>query len=202
MTSRCGRVHVAVQLRSLYLVNANRSFRPDGRWTIQKEAGPSGCHWHEQWMAPEADCGCHASCNLPSSEISLVSGSLYSPARSILPFKPQDPRPTSLENLPTEFAPLNSSIRNPVARQLLFEPVVVLSCAQQLGATSSMACSCDWFGCAGTFPWSVGVQENPTPAADGDASPRPRPEARRAAFIAFLSITKRYQQLVVHMHEQ
>ena len=117
-------------------------------------------------------------------------------------FKPQDPRPTSLENLPTEFAPLNSSIRNPVARQLLFEPVVVLSCAQQLGATSSMACSCDWFGCAGTFPWSVGVQENPTPAADGDASPRPRPEARRAAFIAFLSITKRYQQLVVHMHEQ
>ena len=41
----------------------------------------------------------------------------------MLPFKPQDPRPTSLENLPTEFAPLISPIKNPVARQLLYEPL-------------------------------------------------------------------------------
>ena len=37
---------------------------------------------------------------------------------------------------------------------------------QQLGATASIACNCDWLGCPVTCRCSVGVQENPTPAAD------------------------------------
>lgn len=94
-----------------------------------------------------------------------------SPERStILPFKPQDPRPTSLEILPTEFAPLNSPIENPVARQLLSEPLSFFCCMQQLRATSSIACRLQLrlVRLPDTCPWSVGVQENPTPAADGD----------------------------------
>jgi len=152
-------------------------------------------------MAPEADCGCHASCNLPSPKISLVSGSLKSPARSTLPFKPQDPRPTSPENLPTDFAPLNSSTRNSVARQLLFEPVVVLSCVQQLGATSSIACSCDWFGCRPPAPgaWECRRPHASrgrrciTTATTGSSS---------GGFYRVPEHHQRSQQWVVHMHEQ
>jgi hypothetical protein len=29
---------------------------PDGRWTIRKEAGPSGSRWHKQWRQKQLPC--------------------------------------------------------------------------------------------------------------------------------------------------
>jgi hypothetical protein len=87
------------------LVNANRSSR-------QMAGGPSGKKQGQAGVAGinnGARSSCRASCNLPFLSLSPVTCDLWLPQRSqpsvIRPFKPQDPRPTSLEKLPTEFAP-------------------------------------------------------------------------------------------------
>lgn len=119
-------------------------------------------------MAPEAVAMPRATCPffLPPLWLS------QSPERSvILLFKPQDPRPTSLGKLPTEFATLNSPIRNPVARQLLFEPLsffVACSSSAQLLALPATAT-----GSAVRSPAAAAWECRRTPR-------QPRTQARRS----------------------
>lgn len=165
----------------------------------QGQAGATGMSngWRQKQTAvamPRATCP-------PPRSLSSLAPSTARHEAYCRTFKPQDPRPTSPENLPTDFAPLNSSTRNSVARQLLFEPVVVLSCVQQLGATSSIACSCDWFGCRPPAPgaWECRRPHASrgrrciTTATTGSSS---------GGFYRVPEHHQRSQQWVVHMHEQ
>ena len=169
-------------------MNANRSFRPDGRWTIQKEAGPSGSHWHEQWHQKQTAVAMpRATCPLPRSLSSLAPSKARHEAhcrsnlrthvlrhRKTSPqiLRPSTPPPETLLPVNCSLSPLSFYLACSSLAQLLALPAA---------ATGSAA---------GHLPLERGGAGDPTPAADGDASPRPRPEARRAAFIAFLSITR------------
>jgi len=157
-------------------------------------------------MAPEADCGCHASCNLPSPEISESVSSLApskarheAHCRSNLRTHVLRHWKTSPQILRPSTPPSETLLS--VNCSLTLGPVVVLSCVQQPGATSSIACSCDWFGCRPPAPgaWECRRPHASrgrrciTTATTGSSS---------GGFYRVPEHHQRSQQWVVHMHEQ
>ena len=114
-------------------------------------------------MAPEADCSCHASCNLPSPEVvSLTSLALSKPGtKHHAAIQTSGPTSYVTGKPPHRICAPHLPHKKPCCSSIALRAVVVLCCVQQLGATSSIACSCDWFGCRPPAPGAWECRRTP-----------------------------------------